>query len=167
MIEFFKAVWRAIKSFFVTIWGAVMGDFWIVKDVNELTQRLVFFEDWLRKNWNWETPVQWKVSPYKSRRSLSQNALFHVWVREMVMHFRKTRPDLTEEQMKTLVKYKFLGTADIVVGKTIIKDQVRETSSLDRGEMLEFMDKTQNWCLDLGVQLTCPADSEFMTLKGG
>ncbi len=29
-----------------------MGDFWIVKNVDELTQRLVFFEDWLRKNWD-------------------------------------------------------------------------------------------------------------------
>jgi hypothetical protein len=76
-------------------------------------------------------------------------------------------PDLTEEKMKTLVKYKFLGTSDLVVGKTIIKDQVRDSSSLDTGEMLEFMDKIQNWCLDLGVQLTCPEDSEFMTLKGG
>jgi len=144
-----------------------MGEFWMVKSADDITQRLVFFEDWLRKNWNWESPVQWKVSPYKPKRSLAQNALFHLWVSEMTAHFKKTMPGLTKKKMKILVKYKFLGTEDLVVGKTIIKGQVRETSSLDTGEMLEFMDKIQNWCLDLGVQLTCPADSEFMTLKGG
>jgi hypothetical protein len=35
------------------------------------------------------------------------------------------------------------------------------------GEMLFFMDQVQDWAMDHGVTLTCPADSEYMKLKGG
>jgi hypothetical protein len=96
-----------------------MSEFWIIKDAAQITERLVFFERWLRDNWNWEYPVQFKVGRYQEKRSLSQNALFHVWCREMADHFSSKGADITEATMKELLKYKFLGTEDRVIHKTV------------------------------------------------
>lgn len=143
-----------------------MAEFWMISNPKQITERLVFFENWLRDNWDWSYPVQFKVSRYQQKRSLSQNSLFHVWCREMSEHFLSKGADINEEKMKELLKYKFLGTEDRVIGKTIIPAQVRETSGLGRGEMMNFMDEVQSWALDHGVKLTCPIDSEYMKLKG-
>ena len=73
---------------------------------------------------------------------------------DMLRHFKK-KGGLTgtEEELKLMVKYKFLGTEDIEVGSTNIPAQVRRTSALDRGEMLQFMEQVEAWCIDLGVKL--------------
>ena len=144
-----------------------MSELWIVKDRSHLEQRVKFFADYLDKEWNWEYPVEWKVKRYIPKRSLSQNALFHVWCREMAEHFKSKGADVDEEKMKELIKYKILGTEDRQISNTIIPGQVRETSGLDRGEMMDFMDKVMEWALDHGVRLSCPQDSEYMKLKGG
>lgn len=146
-----------------------MSEFWLVRNKQELEQRLDFFKQWLEREWNWEDAVQWKVSRFIPKRSLSQNALFHLWCREMAAHFSSKGAEVTEEKMKMLLKYKFLGTESITINNTVIKDQVKETSGLDRGEMMHFMDQVQDWALDHDVYLTCPDDSEYMKLnqKGG
>ena len=144
-----------------------MGEMWLVKNKDELRERIKYFTQWLETHWDWDYAVQWKPAKYVPKRSLSQNALFHLWCREMWQVFVEKDPSLTEEKMKKLMKYKFLGCADEVVSKTVIPAQLRETSGLDRGEMMHFMDQVQDWAMDHGVMLTCPADSEFMQLKRG
>ena len=144
-----------------------MGEFWLVKDKAQLQQRVDFFKDYLEKEWNWEYPVEWKVKRHTPKRSLSQNALFHVWCREMSEHFKAKGADITEERMKELIKYKILGTEDRKINNTVIPGQVRETSGLDRGEMMDFMDRVNEWAMDHGLFLSCPQDSEYMKLKGG
>jgi hypothetical protein len=144
-----------------------MSDFWLIQNKEQLNERMRFLFEHLRDSWDWSQPVELKVKPYVKSRSLSQNALFHVWCREMADHFKSRGADVNEDKMKDLLKYKFLGTEDRVVGKTVIPSQLRETSGLDKGEMMDFMDQVQNWGLDLGVELTCPADSEYMRLKHG
>jgi len=144
-----------------------MSEFWLVKSKEQLAERIAFFKKFLDEEWDWEQAVQWKVSRFIPKRSLSQNALFHLWCREMANHFAAKGADVTESKIKLLLKYKFLGTESIQINKTIIQDQVRETSGLDRGEMLFFMDQVQDWAMDHGVTLTCPNDSEYMKLKGG
>jgi len=144
-----------------------MAEFWLVKSKEQLVERIAFFKKFLDEEWDWEQAVQWEVSRFVPKRSLSQNALFHLWCREMASHFAAKGADVTESKIKLLLKYKFLGTESIQINKTIIQDQVRETSGLNRGEMLFFMDQVQDWAMDHGVTLTCPADSEYMKLKGG
>lgn len=144
-----------------------MSEFWLVKDKAQLRQRIEFFQKYLESEWNWEYPVEWKVKRYIPKRSLSQNALFHVWCREMSDHFKERGADITEERMKELIKYKILGTEDRKINNTVIPGQVRETSGLDRGEMMDFMDRVNEWAMDHGLFLSCPQDSEYMKLKGG
>tara|TARA_R110000796_G_scaffold3796_8_gene14630 strand:+ start:101 stop:544 length:444 start_codon:yes stop_codon:yes gene_type:complete len=140
------------------------GQFWLVKNKEQLQERLVFFSDWVIENWDWEKPLTWKAEPYDPKRSLDQNALMHVWMREIATHFSAKMP-VTTDEIKTLMKYKFLGTRDIVVGSTVIAGQVVETSSLKKGEMMRFMDEVYDWANDHGVRLSNPKDSEYMKLR--
>ena len=140
------------------------GQFWLVKNKEQLKERLVFFSEWVLENWDWEKPLTWKAEPYEPKRSLDQNALMHVWMREIATHFSAKMP-VTTDEIKTLMKYKFLGTKDIVVGSTVIAGQVVETSGLKKGEMMRFMDEVYDWANDHGVRLSNPADSEYMRLR--
>ena len=145
-----------------------MGEFWLIKDKMELKQRIESFHKYLATQWDWEHPVAWKVSIYRPRRSMSQNDLFHLWVREAVVFLKEKNPgakDLTEEDLKELLKFRYLGTEDKTVGTTVIPAQVRKTRKLDAGEMFDFMEQVHEWALDLGIKLTHPQDSEYMKLQ--
>lgn len=142
------------------------GEFWLIQNKEQINERFHFLREWLLTEWNWEHAVQLTIKRYSPSRSLSQNALFHVWCRDMATHFSQKGAEVDEERMKDLMKYKFLGTEDRVIGNTIIPGQLRETSSLDRGEMMDFMDRVHDWALDHNVKLTCPIDSEYMKLQG-
>lgn len=109
--------------------------------------------------------AEWKVF---SNRSLSQNALFHVWCRELAESFTKrdkTGEVYTEGQMKMLMKHQFLGYEDITIGKTEIEKQLISTRSLAKGEMYQFMEQVLAWSFDVGVPLSTPDDSEFVKLR--
>lgn len=144
-----------------------MGEFWVVKDKDQLRQRLDYFADYLEGEWNWEHPVQWKVSKFSGKRSLEQNALWWMWCGEMARHFSERGADIDKKRMALMLKNKFLGTEDFHCNNTVIEGQVRRTRDLSPGEMSQFMDQVMAWALDCGVTLTCPADSEYMTLKRG
>jgi hypothetical protein len=145
----------------------MFSEFWLIKDPLEIKDRIEAFKKFLEDEWNWDKPISWQVKEYKPRRSLSQNDLFHVWVRDMTRHFKKRGGFTgTEDDLKLMLKYKFLGTEDVEVGKTTIPAQVRATSTLDRGEMLYFMTQVEAWAIDLGVKLTKPTHSEYSKLAG-
>lgn len=144
-----------------------MGQFWLVKDKQQIKDRVRFFEQWLNTEWDGTYPIKWEVSRFRAKRSLSQNALFHVWCREIAVYFASKGADVNEESMKELLCYKHLGTEDRVVGSTVIEGQVRQTSKLDTGEMTELLDKVLAWALDHGVKVSNPPDSEYARLSSG
>ena len=144
-----------------------MGQFWLVKDKQQIKDRVRFFEQWLNTEWDGTYPIKCEVSRFRAKRSLSQNALFHVWCREIAVHFASKGADVNEESMKELLCYKHLGTEDRVVGSTVIEGQVRQTSKLDTGEMTELLDKVLAWALDHGVKVSNPPDSEYARLSSG
>jgi len=145
-----------------------MGEFWLIKDPIEIKGRIKAFQAFLEKEWCWDKPVAWQVEVYQPRRSLNQNALFHVWCRDMTRHFKKRGGFIgTEDELKLMIKNKFLGTEDVKIGNTVIPAQVRNTKKLKRGEMLQFMQQVEAWAIDHGVTLTKPQDSEYAKLAGG
>lgn len=139
------------------------GIFWMVRNRKDIDQVLKFFKKFL-DDWDYERPLAWKVEPYSNARSLSQNALFHMWCAEMANHF-SSKLDVTPEHMKALMKNEFLGTEDVIVGSTVIEGQLRSTSGLSKGEMHYFMEQVFHWGLDHGVQLTNPRNSEFASAR--
>lgn len=150
----------------------MMGDFWLIKDKQDIDKRIKTFTDFLKIDWDWNKQICWKVEAYTPRRSLSQNALFHVWVREICVFLierkkveQPKRMKDFEEDIKELLCYKFLGTRDKKVGNTVIPGQVVGTSTLDTGEMNFFMNQVQDWALDLGIHVSHPQDSEYMKMQ--
>ena len=141
------------------------GQFWMINNRKDIDTVLRFFRRHL-EDWNYERPVAWKLEAYSTARSLSQNSLFHMWCGEMSKHFSE-KVSVTPDDMKKLMKNEFLGTEDVVVGKTTIPNQLRSTRSLNKGEMHQFMEQVFHWGIDHGVQLTNPKNSEFQRAKNG
>lgn len=110
------------------------------------------------------------IKEYKESRSLSQNALFHKWVNELSAYLIKGgRKDSSPEFCKDLLKHTFLGYEQLErvnakTGERVTVSQLKRTSSLDLGEMTFFMNKCYAWCVDIGLLLTIPHDSEYARL---
>ena len=141
------------------------GIFWKIDTKRQLDERIENLRQWLMAEWDWSKPVAIQPQEYQSTRSLDQNALFHLWVRQMVNHFKTKMPELTEEEMKDVCKLRFLGTQTIKAGKVTLENQLKQTSKLKKGEMYFFMEEVYQWCLGLGLQLDVPSESEFMKIR--
>lgn len=142
----------------------MQGTYWIVRDKAQVDKILANVANWVKDEWDFDVPLCLQPKKYVNPRSLSQNALLHVWFDTMAKHFSR-KVDTNAEQMKALMKLKFLGTEDIIVGNTVIEGQLKRTSKLDKGEMMRFMDDVYDWALDHGVRLSIPEDSEYMKLR--
>ena len=117
------------------------------------------------QEWDYTVPLCIKLEKYDDGRSLSQNALFHVRCADLSKAFIKKVPTATKENMKLMLKQRFLGTYDVKVGKTFIEGQVKSSSKLNKGEMVHFMDNVYHWARDNGVLLKVPHDSEYARLQ--
>lgn len=146
----------------------MQGQFWFARNERDLERAVDNFKNYLIEHWDFSKPVAWKHQQYKNARSLSQNALLHIWARELSVYFidKGSNPETTtEENMKLYLKQQFLGFEDIIVGKTVIPAQLKKTSKLDKGEMYHFMDKVYHWAIEVGCTLSLPEESEFVKLR--
>ncbi len=140
------------------------GDFVKINDPTEIQRKLPFL---LKRvdTWDYSKPLCIKFENYVDPRSLNQNALFHIWCREMSEAFISKVPDATPEGVKWMMKQKFLGTHDIKVGQTVITNQIKSSSSLKKGEMVFFMDQVYAWAAEKDVYLSLPQYNEYTELK--
>jgi len=108
-----------------------------------------------------------RIDPWQEKRSLSQNSMFHAWMRELSRYLiAHGRSYCTDEWCKDAMKFTFLGFeekefVDVITGARIVRETLKQTSKLKTGEMFDFMTKVQNWCLDIGCMLTVNEHSEF------
>jgi len=112
-----------------------------------------------------------RLEPWREKRTLTQNAMFHAWMGELSRYLiSHGRPFCSPEWCKDAMKYTFLGFeettfTDVQTGAQIVRETLRHTSKLKTGEMFHFMTKVQAWCLDIGCLLRVPVTSEFFELK--
>ena len=99
------------------------GDHVKIDDKRALEAKLPFLLKRI-ESWDYSVPLIVKLDQYESPRSLGQNALFHVWCREMSEIFVKKVPNATEQGMKFMMKKMFLGTHSVSIGKETYSDQV-------------------------------------------
>ena len=144
--------------------GLSQGDSVKVFRAAEIEVRLGYIADRL-KQWNYDQPCAITLKPYKNPRTLSQNAMFHAWCRELSAWVIERDPTYTPDNVKLLLKQKFLGTENVKVGKTLIENQLRHTSKLDTGEMHHFMDEVYHWAFELGYALPIDPQSEYRKLQ--
>jgi len=103
-----------------------------------------------------DKPLSVSVKEYRKTRSLSQNALFHVWVSSLSEFLiKKGRAGADVNFCKDLLKHTFLGYEDkemvnAVTGDKTVKSCLKHTSKLDAGEMYHFMEQVYAWCVGIG-----------------
>ena len=111
-----------------------------------------------------EYPLSIEIKEHKAKRSLSQNALYWVWLDYMAKHFSKKVPSCTDEQMHDLMRHKFLGYEDKTIGRTEIKGQLASTKKLEVAAMSEYMMKIEAWAAEHGCLLpvvACKAYQDY------
>ena len=144
------------------------GTFIKYSSADEVDKKIKFLVDQL-KGWDYSRPLALKLEPYQDERSLSQNALFHMWCREIAKGMKKKGFNVTEgdavEAWKLWLKRRFLGTDNFQISKTKIEGQVRRSSALNKGDMVHFMDQCYHWATEQGIKLTVPLESEYAELK--
>ena len=112
-----------------------------------------------------------QVKPWREKRSLSQNALFHLWMGEISEYLIKSgRTDATPEWVKRNLKKTYLGCeevtyTDFITGEKTTTWEPRHTSDLDTGEMHIFLTKVEAWCAQFGLALTIPHGCEYQQLQ--
>lgn len=131
------------------------------RDIEQLSQQLAEMVK--------DGPAQVKLSGRKAR-SLSQNALSHMWYSEVSRWLiGKGKDFATPEWCKDALKNTFLGVedvfhTDVVTGVSTRRQELRHTSKLDVGEMKLYLDLVYHWCLDRGLMLTIPEGCQYQEL---
>ena len=144
------------------------GDHVRINDKKEEEAKLLFILKQI-ESWNFENPLVVKLDKYESPRSLSQNAMSHIWYREisnaMADKGHKVDHEEPSEVWKLWLKKRFLGAESYSIGNQQIPEQVKSTSKLTKGEFVHFLDNVYHWATKQGIRLSIPAESEYAELQ--
>lgn len=111
------------------------------------------------------------LKPWREKRSLSQNALSHMWYSEISEYLiSRGKTFATPAWVKDALKHTYLGyetkdLVDVVTGEITTIQSLRHTSDLDTGEMYIFLCKVEAWAVNIGCHLTIPQRCEFQLLR--
>ena len=144
------------------------GDFVLIKSAAEIERKLPSILKRI-EGWDFTAPLVVKVQKYENPRSTSQNALSHVWYKEIAVKMAKKGHKVEygkpEDVWKLFLKQRFLGVESYSIGEKVnIAEQIKSTSKLTKGEMLHFLDKVYHWAEKQKILLPIPADSEYAEL---
>ena len=105
------------------------------------------------------------IKEYKESRSLSQNALMWKWLSEidkqapLMCESKISGPEMWHEVFKH-----YYCPMKVVANKKAALN-IKSTKMLDLGEMTFYLNKIEQWCIDRGIKLTIPSDSEYAKLR--
>lgn len=147
---------------------------------SQIDQRLSTLKNILLE-WDFTHSCKITFDKYTDARSLNQNALAHIWFKDISDSFKRRRlkwyyldddgneigepNDYSPLDIKLAMKHKYLGYENIQFGKIIAEKQLKSTSDLDKGEMMHFLNQVYAFGLNNGVRLVVPQDSEYKKLK--
>ena len=148
--------------------AVTQGDHVKVESSQELEKKLPFILKRMQ-GWDYEVPMVVKLDPYQNPRSLSQNAMSHIWYREIANSMADKGHKIDHEEpaevWKLWLKKRFLGTVSYSIGNQHIPEQVKSTSKLTKGEFVHFLDNVYHWATKQGIRLSIPAESEYAELQ--
>jgi hypothetical protein len=140
------------------------GDYVKVSSTNEVDDKLKHLETRIR-GWNYQSPLAIKLVPFTDPTSLSQDALFNIWCREIADQMKKKAPEADAEAWKLWLKHKFLGTYAVKVGRESIEGQVYATPK-GKAKMAQFMHSVLVFADEkLRVRLSVPRNSEYVKVR--
>ncbi|KZQ55004.1 YbcN family protein [Klebsiella aerogenes] len=112
-----------------------------------------------------------QVKEWREKRSLSQNALSHMWYAEISEYLiTRGKTFATPEWVKDAMKHTYLGyeskdRVDVMSGEVTTVQSLRHTSELETGEMYIFLCKVEAWAMNIGCHLTIPQSCEYQQLR--
>ena len=142
--------------------------FWLIKSGDDVRKVLADVYTKAMEH-DYIKPMRVCFEEFKPTRSLNQNALSHVWYREIAKYLKgkMTWDDGTafsEDDVKQMLKMKYLPTrSKILKGKEIHVPV--DTSNLPAGDMYEYMERVQQWAMDKGLTLPVPEDSQYHKMR--
>ena len=140
------------------------GDYVKVSSTNEVEAKLKHLETRIR-DWNYQSPLAIKLMPFTDPTSLSQDALFNMWCREIADQMKAKTPSADAEAWKLWLKHKFLGTYAVKVGRESIEGQVYATPK-GKAKMATFMHSVLVFADEkLRVRLSVPKTSEYARVR--
>jgi hypothetical protein len=116
-----------------------------------------------------------KIS-WSEGRTLSQNALSHMWYTDIAKHFidrgKTTFKDgdpINSETMKDSLKNTFLGCEEkehvnLKTGEVTKTIELRHTSDLEKGDMTNYLMLIDVYCQENRIYIRKPADSEYVEI---
>ena len=140
------------------------GDYVKISSTTEVDAKMKHLESRIR-GWNYQSPLTVKLAPFNDPTSLSQDALFNIWCREIADAMKTKTPSADAEAWKLWLKQKFIGTYRVTVGRDVIGGQVYATPK-GKGNMAKFMHKVLVFADDkLRVRLSVPRNSEYVRVR--
>ena len=127
------------------------GDFVKINDKSEVEKRLPFLLNRI-ESWDYSKPLCIKFEAYQNSRSLSQDAMAHVWYRQISEEMAKKGHVVTHDKPEE-------------VWKLWLKKRFKSTKNLNKGEMAYFLDQVYHWASKQGVMLSVPHESEYAALQ--
>lgn len=113
-----------------------------------------------------------KISEWREIRTIPMNATWRMWMhttgewlraRGVVVDIRSGSGDVALSRPITDDE-----THDYFVGHWLGRDENGErekTRRMDKGRMLHLMELHEAWCIEKGIPITIPSQSEFMAMK--
>lgn len=121
--------------------------------IADIDRAKVFFEHLVSKR----TKIE--ICQKREKRTLSQNSLFHLWVKV----FQEHTGDISFDDCKRDVKRAILGVKEVVnryTGEVTFDDY--KTSLMDTKQLSDFMEKFKVWAdIEFGCLLPLPEDRGF------
>ena len=99
------------------------------------------------------------IKPWKSTRSLSQNALMWMWNDDIAAAINEISTErLSKDEMHEYLKELFCPIKTIsVMG---VSRRVKSTKLLNTDEMNFYLRRIEVWCIDRGIKTRIPENSE-------
>jgi len=143
--------------------------FFLIKDINEIDNKVDYISSWLKQNWTFENGCKIEFKNYSNTRTIDQNSLMWKWLNEVSrwaikQGWENQTNKKPEEVWKAYFVNEVFGLETIKMGKQEF-DCSPTTSSLSKGEFQHLLEYIHNWAIERGVLLTIPRESEYYKNK--
>ena len=117
--------------------------------------------------WNWERKMQVSYQMWEAPRTRSQLNLYWQWMSQLATGFSRAGSVYSKDDMHDLMRHKFLGYEEKVIGHTKIKDQLKSVADgkIGKARMSEYMHQIDSWAADHGILLPSPELNEYTKYK--
>lgn len=106
-------------------------------------------------------PIEVIFKKAKSKRSISQNALYWEWMSQMGVFFSRNGIKMDKEKSHELMQHTFLGYREWTTPKGELIRTLKTTTALSVGEFSHYLSQIDAWAAEKGLMLTRPEDNDY------